>query len=149
MTPVHDHYEGIERTPQQLGAELACHYLIHAFAHHIDRGAATAAIDLFTDDAEVGNAEHRAKGRNEIAPMLAAREADATRRTCHQVTNIMFQQTGPDTASAHSLLCLYVLDAQQGPTVRAISRLEDQFARDAAGQWRFSRRMATLLAGAR
>ena len=149
MTPAHDHYVGIERTPQQLGAELACHNLIHAFAHHIDRGAATEAIDLFTDDAEIGNAEHRAKGRNEIAPMLAAREADASRRTCHQVTNIMFQQTGPNTASAHSLLCLFVLDGQQELAARAISRLDDQFARDAAGQWRFSRRMATLLAGAR
>jgi hypothetical protein len=149
MTPVHDHCVGIERTPEQLGAELACHDLMHAFAYHIDRGAATEAINLFTNDAEVGNAEQRAKGRNEIARMLAAREADASRRTCHQVTNIMFQQTDPDTASAHSLLCLFVLDGQQEPTVRAISRLEDQFARDAAGQWRFSRRMATLLAGAR
>jgi hypothetical protein len=149
MTPAHDHYVGIERTPQQLDAELACHDLIHAFADRIDRGAATEAIDLFTDDAEVGTAEHRAKGRNEIAPMLASREADASRRTCHQVTNIMFQQTGPDTASAHSLLCLFVLDGQQEPTVRAISRLDDQFARDAAGQWRFSRRLATMLAGAR
>jgi len=149
MTPARDHCVGIERTPQQLGAELACHDLIHAFADHIDKGAATEAIDLFTDDAEIGNAEHRAKGRNEIAPMLAAREADASRRTCHQVTNIMFQQTGPDTASAHSLLCLFVLDGQQAPTVRAISRLDDQFARDAAGQWRFSRRLATMLAGAR
>jgi hypothetical protein len=61
----------------------------------------------------------------------------------------MFEQTGPDTASAHSLLCLFVLDGQQELTVRAISRLDDQFARDAAGQWRFSHRLATLLAGAR
>jgi hypothetical protein len=149
MTPVHDHYIGIERTPQQLGAELACHDLIHTFAHHIDRGAATEAVDLFTDDAEIGLAEQLVKGRAEIARALAAREADASRRTCHQVTNIMFQQTGPDTASAHSLLCLFVLDGQQEPTVRAISKLDDQFARDSAGQWRFSRRMATMVAGAR
>jgi hypothetical protein len=149
MTPVHDHYIGIERTPRQLGAELACHDLIHTFAHHIDRGAATEAVDLFTDDAEIGLAEQLVKGRAEIARALAAREADASRRTCHQVTNIMFQQTGPDTASAHSLLCLFVLDGQQEPTVRAISKLDDQFARDSAGQWRFSRRMATMLAGAR
>jgi hypothetical protein len=149
MTRVHDHYIGIERSPQQLGAELACHDLIHTFAHHIDRGAATEAVDLFTDDAEIGLAEQLVKGRAEIARALAAREADASRRTCHQVTNIMFQQTGPDTASAHSLLCLFVLDGQQEPTVRAISKLDDQFARDSAGQWRFSRRMATMLAGAR
>jgi SnoaL-like domain len=149
MTPVHDHYVGIERTPEQLGAELACHDLIHAFAHHIDRGAATEAINLFTDDAELGNAEQVVTGRDEITRALAAREADASRRTCHQVTNIMFQQTGPDTARAHSLLCLFVLDGQQEPTIRAISKLDDQFARDSAGQWRFSRRLATLLAGAR
>jgi ketosteroid isomerase-like protein len=149
MTPLPDQVLGIERTPHQLGAELACHDLIHAFADHIDRGAATEAIDLFTDDAEAGNAEQRAKGRNEIARALAAREADASRRTCHQVTNIMFQQTGPNTATAHSLLCLFVLDGQQELTIRAISRLDDQFARDSAGQWRFSRRVATMLAGAR
>jgi hypothetical protein len=149
MTPRHDHHVGIERTPQQLGAELACHDLIHAFVHHIDKGAATEAINLFTDDAEIGNAEQLAKGRDEIARALAAREADASRRTCHQVTNIMFQQTGPNTASAHSLLCLFVLDDLQQPIIRAISKLDDQFARDSAGQWRFSRRLATLLAGAR
>jgi len=88
-------------------------------------------------------------GRDEITRALAAREADASRRTCHQVTKHHVSADRPDTARAHSLLCLFVLDGQQEPTIRAISKLDDQFARDSAGHGGFSRRLATLLAGAR
>jgi hypothetical protein len=81
--------------------------------------------------------------------MLAAREADTGRRTRHQVTNVMFKLTGPDTAIAHSLLCVFVLGVSEEPTIRAISEFDDEFTRDAEGRWRFTRRSATLLAGNR
>jgi hypothetical protein len=61
----------------------------------------------------------------------------------------MFDLTGPDTATAHSLLCLFVLGDSEEPTVRAISEFDDEFARDTEGHWRFARRQATLLAGHR
>jgi uncharacterized protein (TIGR02246 family) len=149
MTAVDNCHAGVERTPPQLAAELACRNLIHAFARHIDQGAASAAVGLFTDDAEVGGEGQSISGRDAIAHMLAAREADTGRRTRHQVTNVMFKLTGPDTAIAHSLLCVFVLGVSEEPTIRAISEFDDEFTRDAEGRWRFTRRSATLLAGNR
>jgi len=149
MTAVDNGHAGIERTPRQLAAESACRNLIHAFARHIDQGAAAQAIDLFTDDAEMGGAGQSIKGRDAIGQMLAAREADTSRRTRHQVTNVMFELTGPDTAVAHSLLCLFVLGVSEEPTIRGISEFHDEFACDAEGRWRFVRRQATVLAGDR
>jgi uncharacterized protein (TIGR02246 family) len=149
MTAVDNGHAGIERTNRQLAAEFACRNLIHAFARHIDQGEATEAIDLFTEDAEVGDAGQSIKGRDAIGHMLAAREANTGRRTRHQVTNVMFELTGPDTAVAHSLLCLFVLGISEEPSIRAISEFDDEFARDAEGRWRFARRQAALLAGDR
>jgi uncharacterized protein (TIGR02246 family) len=149
MTAVDNRHAGVERTPPQLAAEFACRDLIHAFVRHIDQGAASAAAGLFTDDAEMGGAGQSIRGRDAIRRMLAAREADTSRRTCHQVTNVMFELTGPDTAIAHSLLCLFVLGVSEEPTIRAISEFDDEFARDAEGYWRFVRRQATILAGSR
>jgi uncharacterized protein (TIGR02246 family) len=149
MTAVDSGHPGVERTPPQLAAEFACRNLIHAFAGHIDQGAATAAADLFTDEAQMGGAGQTISGRDAIGHMLAAREADTGRRTRHQITNIVFELTGPDTAIARSLLCLFVLGDSEEPTVRAITEFDDEFARDAAGHWRFARRQATILAGSR
>ncbi len=149
MTAVDNGHAGIERTSRQLAAEFACRNLIHAFARHIDQGEATEAIDLFTDDAELGDAGQSIRGRDAIAHMLAAREADTGRRTRHQVTNVMFELTSPETAVAQSLLCVFVLGVSEEPTIGALSEFRDEFACDGEGRWRFARREATILAGSR
>jgi uncharacterized protein (TIGR02246 family) len=149
MTAVDNGHAGIERTPRQLAAEFACRNLIHAFADHIDQGAAAKAVDLFTDDAEMGGAGQSIKGRDAIGQVLAAREANTSRRTRHQVTNVMFELTSPETAVAQSLLCVFVLGVSEEPTIGALSEFRDEFACDGEGRWRFARREATILAGSR
>ncbi|OJZ73276.1 hypothetical protein BRW65_13350 [Mycobacterium paraffinicum] len=140
---------GTEPTAAQVGAELACQMSIHSFAKNIDSGVATANVDLFTEDGEMGSAEHSIKGREQLAFVKAARDADVERRTRHQITNIVFHRTGADAAIAQSLLCVYVLGGADELTARAITVFDDEFVRDSVGRWRFSRRFATTLAGGR
>jgi len=97
----------------------------------------------------MGGAGQSISGRDAIGHVLAAREADTSRQTRHQVTNVMFELTGPDTAIAHSLLSVFVLGVSEEPTISALSEFDDEFARDADGRWRFARRQATILAGSR
>ena len=123
--------------------------MINYFALHIDSGAASKNVDLFTDDAEMASPERGVKGRTQLEFVMTTREADTARKTCHQVSNIVFHRTGPDTATAKSLLCLYVLGDDDELGVRAISVFDDEFARDSSGRWRFSRRFTTTLAGGR
>jgi ketosteroid isomerase-like protein len=140
---------GTEPSSEQLAAQLACRDLINQFAYLVDNGMASQVVDLFTEDAELGSPERTSTGRDELVALMAVREAATDRRTRHQVTNIVFRRTGPDTAQANSLLCLYVLGGPTELTARAITVFEDEFARDAHGRWRFSRRRAQPLAGGR
>jgi hypothetical protein len=132
-----------------VGAELACQQLIHLFARNIDDGVATQNVDLFTEDAELGSPDHRVKGREQVEFVMGARQADVERKTRHQVTNIVFQRISADKGVAQSLLCLYLLGGSDELTPRGISVFDDEFVRDSVGRWRFSRRIATTLAGGR
>jgi ketosteroid isomerase-like protein len=140
---------GTESSGEQLAAESACRDLINHFAYFVDNGMASRVVDLFTEDAEMGSPERSSKGREELAEVMAARQAATDRHTRHQVTNIAFRRTGPHTAQANSLLCLYVLGGPTELSVRAITVFDDEFARDTNGRWRFSSRRAQPLAGGR
>jgi SnoaL-like domain len=146
---VHAPPPGVERTDDQLGAEFACQELINCYALHIDSRVARKNVDLFTEDAEAASPKQAVKGRSGLESVMAAREADIERKTRHQVSNIVFCRTGPDSATAQSLMCLYVLGDDEELSVRAITVFDDEFARDGVGRWRFSRRFATPLAGGR
>jgi SnoaL-like domain len=146
---VHELPPGVEPIVNQLSAEFACQELINYYALHIDSGFARKNVDLFTEDAEAASPEQAVKGRSQLESVMAAREADIERKTRHQVSNIVFRRTGPDSATAQSLMCLYVLGDDEELGVRAITVFDDEFARDSGGRWRFSRRFATPLAGSR
>jgi hypothetical protein len=149
MPPSQELQPGTEGSGEDLAAESACQGLINHFAYFVDNGMASQVVDLFTEDAELGSPERTSKGRCEVATLMAAREAATDRRTRHQVSNIVFRRTGPDTAQANSLLCLYVLGGPTELSVRAITAFDDEFARDEHGRWRFSSRRAQPLAGGR
>jgi ketosteroid isomerase-like protein len=149
MPPAQELQPGTEWSGEQLAAESACRELINHFAYFVDNGIASRVVDLFTEDAELGSPERTSRGREELATLMAARESVTDRRTRHQVTNIIFRRTGPDTAQANSLLCLYVLGGPTELSVRTITVFDDEFARDALGRWRFSSRRAQPLAGGR
>lgn len=135
--------------PEQLHAQTACQDLIYRFAFHIDSGEATKNVDLFTESAQMCLAESFLSGHGQIRMAMAAREADVARKTRHQVTNIVFERTDADCARARSLLFLYVLGGDEELSAHAITAFDDEFRRGADGQWLFSRRNATILAGSR
>jgi hypothetical protein len=86
--------------PNSLSAEVlarsACERVAHEFTAVVDAGRATEAAVLFDDDAllEVGGRSY--SGRAEIAAFLAAREAQAGRRTRHLTANFSFRLESPD-----------------------------------------------------
>jgi len=134
---------------EQLHAQTACQDLIYRFVFNIDSGEATKNVDLFTESAEMGLANVFLRGHGQIATAMAAREADVARKTRHQITNIVFERTDADCARARSLLFLYVLGGDEELSAHAITTFDDEFRRGADGQWLFSRRNATILAGSR
>ncbi|GAA3527208.1 hypothetical protein GCM10022222_07760 [Amycolatopsis ultiminotia] len=130
-------------------ARLACTDLINSFGRLVDSGQAGKAVELFTEAGVLVSPGQVIRGREELAKAFAAREADADRRTVHQVTNVVFEAVGPETARAQSIVCLYVLGRPGELTPRALSRFDDEFERGEDGRWRFSRRTAAPLAGGR
>ena len=60
-----------------------CPALVVGCHQDIDRGRATAGIDVFADDAEFEAHGRVFRGRSEILDFLRAREADTARQTVH------------------------------------------------------------------
>ena len=140
---------GAQRSGDLLAAQLACTDVINAFAYYVDNGMAGQAVELFTDDGELGPPERSVKGRQNLEKALAVRESDADRRTRHLVTNIVFERLGTEDARAQSVQSFYLLGGADQLTARSITLLDDEFARGDDGRWRISRRLLTTLAGGR
>jgi hypothetical protein len=140
---------GWPRPSTGVAAQLACQDLIHAFADFIDRGTATQAATLFTDAGEMRSAGRAVVGQAALQKVFAKREADRARRTRHQVSNIVFEQSEPTRARAQSMLCLFVLGGEDATSPRAVSLFEDEFELGDDGRWRFAARTTVPLAGSR
>jgi len=140
-------------TPASSGLTAACRRVRlpqpdSYFRRLIDQGAASAATNLFTDDAEMGGPGNRLAAVTRSGTCwLRAKPTPVGKPPsgyeCHVRTD------RPDTAIAHSLLSVFVLGVSEEPTISALSEFDDEFARDADGRWRFARRQATVLAGSR
>lgn len=134
-----------------LAVHSACIAVMHAYADRIDEGRASAATELFTDDATLVAGPRAMVGRDQLAAAFAAREADGSRRTRHLVVNPTIRIVDDGVAQAHSSMMLFVLDAGAGttdsPNPNALMNCHDRFERGADDCWRIAERRVELLAG--
>jgi SnoaL-like domain len=139
---------------QQLVDIEACRSLIVEFATRIDEGRAHTLGDLMTADASFARPtvpDVVIQGRDAILAAFSARPKHLVSQ--HLNLNIRIHLTGADTAEGHSVVMLYLADANdalvpgKGRKTGApiIGTWTDTFVRTEEG-WRFKDRrgMATL-----
>lgn len=135
----------------------ACRSLIVEFATRIDEGRAHTLGELLTADASFARPtvpDVIVQGREAILAAFATRPKHLVSQ--HLNLNIRIQLTGPDSAEGHSVVMLFLADANdelvpgKGRRTGApiLGTWTDTFVRTAEG-WRFKDRrgMATLHAG--
>jgi hypothetical protein len=125
---------------------LACLNLVHAYNNCIDTGHSDRVPELFTDDGvlDVGRA---VTGIDAIRSVMKARALNTERRTTHVTSNVQFTEVEPRTAATTSVLLLFVLNAEEPLAPAAIIRCNDRFLRLDTGEWRFTRRSLSVIAG--
>lgn len=139
---------------QQLADIETCRSLIIEFATRIDEGRAHTLGDLMTADASFARPtvpDVVIEGRDAILAAFSARPKHLISQ--HLNLNIRIRLTGADTAEGHSVVMLFLADANdelvpgKGRKTGApiIGTWTDTFVRTAEG-WRFKDRrgMATL-----
>jgi SnoaL-like domain len=139
---------------QQLADIETCRSLIVEFATRIDEGQAHTLGDLMTADASFARPtvpDVVIQGRDAILAAFSARPKHLISQ--HLNLNIRIRLTGADTAEGHSVVMLFLADANdelvpgKGRKTGApiIGTWTDTFVRTAQG-WRFKDRrgMATL-----
>jgi ketosteroid isomerase-like protein len=142
---------------QQLADIEACRALIVEFATRIDDGRAHTLGDLMTHDASFARPtvpDVVLQGREAILAAFATRPKHLVSQ--HLNLNIRIQITGPDSAEGHSVVMLFLANANdelvpgKGRKAGApiVGTWTDTFVRTAEG-WRFKDRrgMATMHTG--
>jgi hypothetical protein len=140
--------------PISLSAEVpassACERVAHEFTAVVDAGRATEAAVLFDEDAvlEVGGRTY--SGRAEIAAFLAAREAQASRRTRHLIANFSFRLESSDRGEAPALLVIFVGDDDEppNPAPAAVSDCSAAFRHHPEAGWLMTARRDRRFASA-
>lgn len=84
-----------------------CRALLLDFLAAIDRGQATAALDLFTPDAVFDARGTALHGHDEIGRFLAARERETDRHTVHVISNDVVRRHDDHELALSALLALY------------------------------------------
>jgi SnoaL-like domain len=142
---------------QQLSDIEACRSLVLEFAARIDNGQAHTLGELMTPDASFARPtmpDVVLQGREAILAAFSARPKHLVSQ--HLNLNIRIRLTGADTAEGHSMVMLFLADANdelipgKGRKTGAplLGTWTDTFVRTPEG-WRFKDRrgMATLHAG--
>lgn len=137
---------GTEVGAAELAAQAACVNVLKAYADAIDGGRASTVVELFTEDAVFEAGARALRGRAQLVPAFAAREADTVRRTRHLVLNPSCVASGADAMEVRSTLLLFVLGAEP-VAPRALVQCDDRMARGADRRWRIASRRLQLLAG--
>jgi hypothetical protein len=102
---------GRELDPASVGALLVCEDLIVDTYARADAGRRYSIADLFEEDGSHTLGDATVAGREAIRGMLAARDADPSRRTLHVVTNLRSDQVADDRMHVRYILTLYLLSA--------------------------------------
>jgi hypothetical protein len=138
---VHDPAGARRRTLTDVLTELACRDVLVAFCRAVDDGRPDDAARLFTENCSVEMGGPPVTGRESVRSALAGRPSG--RRTLHTTGTTTVQVTGPDSATASSVIVTYVLADSDGTAdgiPRRISAVTDQFARSADDCWLIAQR---------
>jgi hypothetical protein len=135
--------EGRER------ARLACMNLHYQTFALIDFGMASRTIPLFAAEYH-GETEGRHHDYAEIVETMKRREENVGRKTRHTCTNYLFRLIDENTASAISLVAIYLEDDSQkkGVVPLTVADCGEKYSKDANGIWRIAYRYLQPVAGA-
>lgn len=139
---------GVESTPDQIAAAAACRDVVLAFHRCIDTGNATAAADLFTDDATLEVRGSTFVGRAAIDGFLGEREA-ADRITRHVV--VEWSPTGGAASEVTATATVAILHLPPSEKDHVLERIIDAditFRRGDDDRWRMADRRSRLVSNA-
>jgi uncharacterized protein (TIGR02246 family) len=122
----------------QAGIE-ACRATLIDFLAAIDHGHATAALDLFTDDASFAARGQQLRGHEAIAAFLHEREAETERHTVHVVTNDVLRSATDDEIVLSATLLLHERDSAGRYAIQRVLDTTQTFSRD-RDRWRICER---------
>ena len=124
---------------------LICEDLMIQSYRLVDEGRATRVTELFTEDGRFtieGSID--AAGKDSLAELFSAREADKGRRTRHCLTNLSYSQDSANEARVRATLMLFVLGDDGGATPNALADVEDCY-RIEGGSWRIASRTTSAV----
>jgi hypothetical protein len=114
----------------------------------VDQQQGRGQEQLFTHEATYTTAGRSFIGRAEIAAGLAARVASGTRTSRHVLSNVTFDELGPERARLHYLVTLYASDGEPPrPMTRqpiAVGDIHDVIVRDQE-RWLIEQRRFTAV----
>lgn len=128
----------------QRSAEASCLEVVGAVYRAIDVGRATEAVPQYTEDAVVQTARGTAEGREAVAALMAAREANVSRVTRHDLSAVRVTVSGTE-ARLIAALSVYVLSEPATSTdPEAVAALDIRLRQTEAG-WRIAHHVSTRL----
>jgi ketosteroid isomerase-like protein len=113
----------------------ACRATLIDFLAAIDRGQATAALDLFTDDASFAARDQQVHGRDAIFAFLQERETETDRHTVHVLTNDVVRSAGDDELVLTATLLLHERGSDGRFALHRVLDTSQTFRRD-RDRWR-------------
>jgi uncharacterized protein (TIGR02246 family) len=117
--------------------------LMTLFGRYADCGDSERLASLFLPDGTLSLGSVVSTGRSAIASFSKERSSTPGRKTRHLWSNLELRAGDHDTLHASAIQQTYELIPATQSTQLRISDLEDVFAKDADGSWRFaSRRIA-------
>lgn len=125
-----------------------CLALVVGYHHDIDRGPATAGIDVFADGAEFQAHGRVFRGRSGILDFLRAREADTARQTVHiPADELTTTQAGGPHGKSVQVQALILLHVRRPDGAHVLDRVLDTAhqIRRTGGKWRITRRTSRPL----
>lgn len=117
----------------------ACRATLVDFLSAIDRGRATEALDLFTDDASFAARGQQLHGREAIAGFLRERQGEASRHTVHVIANDVVRAAGEDELVLTATLLLHEREQDDRYAIHRALDTTQTFRRH-SDRWRIAAR---------
>jgi len=127
---------------------LAIEDLLNEFAWRVDHGRAATVSELFTEDGAITTPMFSVKGRAEIEAHFARRDADGSKVSRHQWSNLRITTLGSDRARVEVIVQTH-LGTRSGtgpvqPDHVVVGDSIDIVQRGADGSWRFAERRLAI-----
>src|SRR5260370_34352339 len=122
--------------------------LMTLFGRYADCGDSERLASLFLPDGTLSLGSIVSSGRSAIASFAKERSSEPGRKTRHLWSNLELREGDLGTLHASAIQQTYELRAETQSTQLRVSDLEDTFAKDLNGSWRFaSRRIVRQMRG--